>query len=370
MSETPKTEYAPEAFWQIERAISDLRRGVPVVLYEGEGEGILCLAAENYASSLQSTMEQLVGERPYLLVTSRRAEQMGINPGTDGKNIRLILERPLDDAMLARIIMPGETEPAKQLKEEASSQLDDTANTLCKLAGLLPALLVFPLRGMKGIASWARERHLLAIERELVLAYRQSSTLLRRISNAQVPLKEAEKAEIYAFRPMNGGPEHLAIVIGEPVKKDAPLVRVHSSCITGDLLGSLRCDCGDQLHKALELIAKEGDGVLIYLNQEGRGIGIANKLRAYVLQDTGVDTYEANHALGFEDDERDFGIASEILASLGIRAVSLITNNPDKVRVLKDAGLAVKRQVPVVIPANPHSQRYLEAKAARRGHKL
>jgi GTP cyclohydrolase II len=173
-----------------------------------------------------------------------------------------------------------------------------------------------------------------------------------------------------SFRPADGGPEQYAILVGAPERRAAPLARLHSECFTGDLLGSLRCDCGDQLRGAIRRMAEDGGGVLLYLAQEGRGIGLTNKLRAYMLQDTGLDTVEANHHLGFGSDERDFSAAAEMLRQLGIESVRLLTNNPAKIAQLERYGIEVAGRVPHVFTANAHNRRYLLTKAERSGHML
>jgi GTP cyclohydrolase II len=192
---------------------------------------------------------------------------------------------------------------------------------------------------------------------------------------ASVPLEGAEHAELAAFRPKDGGPEHYAVIIGP---KGAPalsppgpvLTRLHSECFTGDFLGSLKCDCGDQLRGAVQAIAEAGGGVLLYLAQEGRGIGLMNKLRAYRLQDEGFDTMQANQRLGFADDERLYDVAARMLKLLGYSKVRLLTNNPDKVRALEAAGIEVAERVPHAFPENAHNRDYLRVKAQKGGHLL
>jgi GTP cyclohydrolase II len=185
-----------------------------------------------------------------------------------------------------------------------------------------------------------------------------------------VPLADAENVRIVSFRPADGGPEQFAILIGQPERETAPLARLHSECFTGDLLGSLRCDCGDQLRGAIRRMAHEGSGVLLYLAQEGRGIGLANKLRAYMLQDSGLDTVEANHHLGFENDERDFWAAAAMLRQLGIARVRLLTNNPSKLAQLEQHGIEIAGRVPHIFEANAHNRGYLLTKALKSGHML
>jgi GTP cyclohydrolase II len=172
------------------------------------------------------------------------------------------------------------------------------------------------------------------------------------------------------FRAEIGGEDHFAVLIGKGADLDAPLVRLHSQCITGDVLGSLKCDCGDQLQAAMRLMAENGGGVLIYLAQEGRDIGLLNKMRAYALQDNGLDTVDANHALGFDTDERVFLPAARILDALGITRLRLITNNPDKISQLEQCGIKVEERVPLVLASNPHNEDYLATKKHRTGHMI
>jgi GTP cyclohydrolase II len=212
---------------------------------------------------------------------------------------------------------------------------------------------------------------LTSVSAEDVHAYREDSIAsLIRVAEASLPLAEAQNARLVAFRPADGGVEHVALLIGEPEKAEAPLVRIHSECFTGDLLGSLRCDCGPQLHQAIQRMEAEGSGVLLYMAQEGRGIGLVNKLRAYALQDRGLDTLDANRALGWDADERNFAAAALMLRDLGITRVRLLTNNPDKVAALQAAGIDVAGRLRHAIAANGVNDSYLETKARRFGHLL
>lgn len=235
---------------------------------------------------------------------------------------------------------------------------------LLKIAGLLPRAIV------REISEQSAD-DLLIIAAEAIHNYPEAlAAVLERISEARVPLKYAENSRIVSFRPRFGHQEHLAIIIGEPEKNNEPYVRMHSSCITGDVLGSLRCDCGDQLQKAMEMISVHGHGIILYLNQEGRGITIANKLRAYELQDQGLDTVEANEALGYLPDERDFAIAAEMLKQLKVKKAVLLTNNPAKVKALAEHGIEVVRREPLVTERNPYNNNYLNTKARKLGHQL
>jgi GTP cyclohydrolase II len=188
-------------------------------------------------------------------------------------------------------------------------------------------------------------------------------------TRARLPVSGAEEAEIVAFRTPEMPGEHVALLIGAP-NGQPPLVRLHSECLTGDVLGSLKCDCGPQLDGAIHAISDSGWGVLLYLRQEGRGIGLINKLRAYALQDQGFDTVDANTRLGFAVDSRNFAVAARMLELLGQRSVRLLTNNPEKVAQLEDAGIRVVERVPHILPANPHNARYLATKRDRTGHQF
>ena len=238
-----------------------------------------------------------------------------------------------------------------------------TAMELARLAGILPAFLIDPSTGGEAqplssgdLAEWQDTRHLAIAAR------------------ARLPVTAAEQAEIVAFRSADDLREHVALVIGQQNGDRPPLVRLHSECLTGDILGSLKCDCGPQLDAALHAMAHEaksgGWGVLLYLRQEGRGIGLINKLRAYELQDQGFDTVDANNRLGLPTEARDFPVAARMLALLGVRSIRLMTNNPQKVAALEAEGVTVAERVPHQLPANPHNARYLATKRDRSGHLL
>ena len=190
------------------------------------------------------------------------------------------------------------------------------------------------------------------------------------VAAARLPIEASEAGRLHIFRPGNGETEHYAIEIGRPDRAKPVLARLHSACFTGDVLGSLKCDCGPQLRTALAEMGKAGEGILLYLNQEGRGIGLANKMRAYALQDQGFDTVEANHRLGFEDDERDFRIGSDLLRRMGFSAVRLMTNNPRKVSMMEGEGIKVVDRVPLITPTNRHNAHYLDVKRDKSGHLL
>ncbi|MEI6484840.1 MAG: GTP cyclohydrolase II [Sphingomonadales bacterium] len=235
------------------------------------------------------------------------------------------------------------------------------AIALAKLGGLIPAVYAVPLPGVATAV---------AAPADAILALPPAQARVRVSSRARLPLASAEDCQVVAFRPDDGGPEHLALVIGNPDVGQPVLARLHSSCLTGDVLGSLKCDCGPQLHAAIAAIAANpGGGILLYLQQEGRGIGLLNKLRAYALQDQGWDTVDANTRLGFEPDERDFSLAAAMFKALDVTSVALMTNNPLKVAGLAAHGLSVTR-VAHDMPPNPHNAAYLATKRDRQGHML
>jgi GTP cyclohydrolase II len=236
--------------------------------------------------------------------------------------------------------------------ETARAALD-----LARSAGLLPALWL--------IDSKAAERAVSTVD----IARERKRPSVEIVARAKLPLDDLPPTQIVAFRASDDGQEHVALVVGAFGGKP-PLVRLHSECLTGDVFGSLKCDCGPQLKEALHIIGANGGGVLLYLRQEGRGIGLANKIRAYSLQDRGLDTVDANQRLGFADDERDYGHAAAMLRALGVDEVRLLTNNPNKVAGLEAAGIKVAQRVPHHMPANPHNADYLATKRKKSGHLL
>jgi len=241
---------------------------------------------------------------------------------------------------------------------------------LSKLAALLPtAAMAVIAPDRHPDPAWCQHHDLRLVSDAEIAAYqRQAAQALHPVAEARVPLADAPNARIIAFRPGDGGHEHLAIVIGEPQPGEPVLIRLHSECFTGDLLGSLRCDCGEQLRRAVAEIAASGNGIVLYLAQEGRGIGLVNKLRAYQLQDQGYDTLDANERLGFDADERLYLPAAEMLRRLGFDRVRLMTNNPDKMAQLARCGIEVVERVPHIMASNDHNEAYLRTKALRSGH--
>lgn len=362
---------APPSLVAIDRAVADLRRGRFVVVHAESGAAGLVLGCEAVTPEGLERLAAIAGKVPVLAITGRRAAVLGLGPESA---VAVSVSHPdgIDATAVRRVSDPcsGLTDPLPSgLRAGEAGPGSPVAGTvaLCKLARLLPAALVAPLPD-DGEAV-ARAHDLFRIPVEAIETYQQTAArTLRPVSDARVPLEGAENARIVAFRPADGGIEHLAIIIGEPDPATPVLTRLHSECFTGDLLGSLRCDCGDQLRGAIAEIGRDGNGVLLYLAQEGRGIGLVNKLRAYRLQDDGFDTLDANGQLGFDDDERIYQPAAEMLRLLGIARVRLLTNNPLKVEALARHGIEVAERVPHVFPSNDHNLAYLRTKQTRSGH--
>ena len=353
----------------IARIRGDLRMGVPVVLTTLDGAALI-MAAETMGADRWDALIKL-GDNLVIAVTTRRAETLRAR-AYDGDIARLRVPVGADAGWIKAVADPS-TDLMSPLKgpfvSERGGNVDvhRAAIALCKQARLLPAAVIAPIPGG---AAFARENGLDLLDLASAGKALHVSSALNEISAARLPLSVSEAGRLHVFRPDDGGEEHFAVEIGRPDRKKPVLARLHSACFTGDLLGSLKCDCGPQLRAALETIGSAGDGVLLYLSQEGRGIGIANKMRAYALQDQGFDTVEANHRLGFEDDERDFRLGAEILGKLGFSSVRLLTNNPRKVEMMNGAGIKVVERVPLAVGRNAHNSAYLDTKAKKSGHIL
>jgi 3,4-dihydroxy 2-butanone 4-phosphate synthase/GTP cyclohydrolase II len=286
------------------------------------------------------------------------------------------------DCKTADFVRPGHVYPllAKEGGVLRRAGHTEAAMDLARMAGLEPTAALCEVLNESGdrasrddLAKLAKDRDLKIISIEQLIAHRRvSEKLIHRAADAALPTKYGD-FEIIVYEVQYEAQEPIALVFGDLTKPGTPpLVRMHSSCFTGDLISSLRCDCGDQLDMALKMISSEGRGALVYLPQEGRGIGLAQKIRAYALQDEGLDTVEANHALGFKADMRDYGVGLQILKDLGLNEVRLLTNNPKKTEAfnLRGFDLSVVDQVPIVPPVNEHNQRYLETKREKMGHQL
>jgi GTP cyclohydrolase II len=299
--------------------------------------------------------------RPYLLVTSRRARVLGLDcEGPSGLAIG-----DLHNAS-AIFSLAADRQRTRHLEVVPAGQNAGAAIALAKLAQRLPALLVGPDTG----AAHANDPPLISIAPEAVSLFRQAAIeSLAIASEATIPLNGGFPARFVVFRDGLGGTP-VAVIVGKPDLAQPVAVRLHSACLTGDVFGSRRCDCGDQLRLALAQFEQHGGGIILYLEQEGRGLGLANKIRTYQLQDAGLDTVDANTVLGFDDDERDYGLAVRVLQMLGCTRVRLLTNNPAKLEGLSRAGMDVFGRVPLQGPINADNRRYLAAKATRAGHKL
>ena len=355
---------APSLPEQIARLRGDLRMGLGVIL-SMSGESVLAFAAETLSE--ERLRDSLALGQPVLAITARRAATLHAR-AYDGDLARISLPKDAGVDWVRAIADPSGDlmhplmGPCLSLRQ-GRADLHRAAIALCKQARLLPAALLVELTGPVPEA-------LNRLDLDAAGPLLSDSSPLSKITSARLPLSVSEAGRLSVFRPDDGGEEHYAVEIGRPDRGKPVLARLHSACFTGDLLGSLKCDCGAQLHAALTQIAGEGHGVLLYLNQEGRGIGLANKMRAYSLQDQGFDTVEANHRLGFEDDERDFRLGAEILSAMGFSSVRLLTNNPRKVRMMNAAGMQVVERVPLKVGRNAHNTDYLDTKAAKSGHIL
>ena len=377
-----KPDSAPTSLRQaslraVDRASGDLRRGDFVLVRPDRGPALLIQASESATPESLARMATLSGVTPSVIVTRQRAAAIGLCEDVDGVT-RLDPGDRLNADLVHRLCDPESRIDADALKGipcrtiAAGSRDGAVAVTrLAKLARLLPAVVAAPVERPLATDRLVAANDILSVSAFDIDHYeRQAARSLYLVTDSAVPLDGAESTRIVAFRPTDGGQEHLAIVIGEPDGDAAPLVRLHSECFTGDLLGSLRCDCGQQLRGAIAEIAKEGAGALLYLAQEGRGIGLVNKLRAYRLQDEAYDTVDANVMLGYDADERFYQPAAEMLRQLGFDRVRLLTNNPDKVEQLSRCGIEVVERVPHSFPANGHNEFYLRTKKQRSGHLL
>jgi GTP cyclohydrolase II len=360
------TDPAPDAATDIAlaRALDDLRRGEIIRVTDG-ARGLDLLAAELATPQRLAQLES--AGRADLLITPERAETLKIlnQRAAAGADVIAITRMPWHDLATSLATADPVDDLATPLKGPfptrelgADTRAAEAGLALAKRAALLPALFAVPADGP------VPDR--LVADASAILAWRRAARL-QIISIARLPLEGAEDTSVVAFRPTDGGPEHLALLIGTP--GDTPLIRLHSACLTGDVLGSLKCDCGPQLRAAVRRIAESG-GILLYLQQEGRGIGLLNKLRAYQLQDQGFDTVDANLRLGFAEDERDFDLAAAMLKALGVARVRLLSNNPLKSSALEGQGIEVVELVPHSFGENPHNSRYLETKRDRQGHRF
>jgi len=358
------------ALTRLDRVISELRRSGIILVRAGQ-EAYWISSAETVNETALETFMQLASGEPSLVITGQRASRLGFDVERDATVYCLHGFDVITQTLIERI-----ADPASPLwaSEAAAFDLEDVTVTrggkvaqaviaLSKHAGLLPAVLA-----TKADTSESFDSVLEISSEEIWQGLHEATRQLQVVAQARVPLEDSENTRIVAFRPLDGGSEHLAIIVGEPDLNAPVLIRIHSECYTGDLLGSLRCDCGHQLRGAIALMATAGSGIVLYMAQEGRGIGLINKLRAYKLQDQGRDTVDANLDLGFEEDERDYHGAVQMLRLLGVKQVRLLTNNPRKVDSLTSLGVEVVERVAHIFPANRHNRGYLYTKGSRSGH--
>jgi len=357
------------------RARADLRIGAPVALTSESGAsgGALVIAAETLSDARLAALRAAGPEALDLAVSHRRAETLRAR-AYDGSLARIVVPEDADAAWVLATADPSRdlTVPLKgpfATRRGGACDLHALALVLAKQARLLPAAAVASFADAGRVRALAREAGLTELT-QAILAREATVPRMTRVSDARVPTRFARAGRCHVFRPADGCEEHYAIEIGRPSRGTTVLARLHSACFTGDVIGSLKCDCGAQLAAAMTQIAEAGAGILLYMNQEGRGIGLANKMRAYALQDQGYDTVEANHRLGFEDDERDFRLGAEMLKAMGFGAVRLMTNNPAKIAMMREAGIEVAERVPLKVGRTPENAAYLATKAAKSGHLL
>jgi GTP cyclohydrolase II len=355
----------PSPVERLNRARADLRLGLPVVLSDGDA-GALVIAVEVLGRDRLADLRALGA--PVLALTGHRARTLKAR-AYDGDVARIAVPGGADLAWLQALADPADDlrvpmkGPLVALRE-GDAGLHRGALRLVKSAELLPAALVVAVPDAVALAV----QH--GLTRLTLPEVDNGAPVLAPVIAARLPMRLAGAGRLHVFRPDDGGIEHYAIEVGRPDRARPVLARLHSACFTGDVLGSLKCDCGPQLHAALAAMGAAGEGVLLYLNQEGRGIGLANKMRAYSLQDQGFDTVEANHRLGFDDDERDFRLGAALLRRMGFSQVRLLTNNPKKVAMLEQGGIAVVERVPLRVGETEENAAYLATKAAKSGHLL
>jgi GTP cyclohydrolase II len=364
---------AVQAAIRLDRMQTELRRGRPVVMETADPAApAVMLAAVETLSAARLRALVPSGGMPRLLLTAERLRSIGWSQASGARSLRLDSPVTVERVQRLAAVLPGATttiNAADLIGVQAATPALEAALTLIKRARLVPALLIFELHA--AALPGLRQAEVVRVFDTDLIASEQlepgAATDLIRVSDAHLPIAACADCTLVLFRESHGDAEHVAIVVGQPDLSRPVPVRLHSSCLTGDLLGSLRCDCGDQLRLGIERLAEIG-GVLLYLSQEGRGTGLANKLRAYRLQDAGLDTIDADRYLGFNADERDFGPAVAMLKQLGISRIHLLTNNPHKIDFMRCGGLDVVDRVALQAPVNPFNARYVQTKHERAGH--
>ncbi len=361
---------------EAERGLSELQQGRPLYITApdaGGAPGALVAVVEGARPGTLARLARLTGQPVRLGVTAHRARAMGLTNGGPPAPLSVPLPAAATpDDILRLATVPNGSGRSGDVRTASAAEV--AGLTLARLARLIPAVVTAPVGAAESPAlRRSLERgailHVTTAQVELLAA--STRLELTYVSDGPVPLEDAEDASFISFREANGILEHVAVLIGERGRWPDPVpVRIHSACLTGDLFGSLRCDCGEQLRGSLRIFAAGGGGVLLYLAQEGRAIGLGNKLRAYALQQQGLDTVDADCTLGFGADERLYDAAIEMLRHLEIDRVRLLTNNPDKVRALREAGIDVAEREALYGTLNRHNLAYVKAKVSRAGHWL
>ena len=364
---------APSIVERVSQACHDLRLGLPCLLSNEEAQAV-CVAIEPLGQDRLEALRTLFGVPELVLTANRARAVMAPVQSADifDPSVRIYPPEQADIGWFRALADAGfdaRSGPRAPLHRVRSGdgKLQELALALCKRAELLPAVLVFPVSRSEGLPAGLA---LQEVDLDGAARHLAEEPALAAVASAGLPVEAHDLGQLHVFRDPDGRTEHYAFEIGRPGRENAVLARLHSACFTGDVLGSLKCDCGPQLRTALARMGEEGAGLLLYLNQEGRGIGLANKMRVYDLQAQGFDTVEANHKLGFADDERDFRVAAVMLRRLGFGAVRLLTNNPAKVKTFRAQGIDVVEQLPLRVGKNIHNSKYLEVKALKSGHAL
>lgn len=344
----------------VNRGVAEFHARRPVFI-SGGGETLLTLPVEGLdAQRLAEFVALCAPVVPRLVITARRALALGLDATTP---VALNFTAGLDVDIILALVADAKIDRPVDVK--AAGPAASAAIELVKLSQGLPAVLVADV-----VAGGAIDHHIITVEAEAVARFGDETIRSLAIaSKASVPLNSGARADFVVFRDAMGG-SPVAIIVGKPDFSVPVLVRLHSACLTGDVFGSRRCDCGDQLNLALKRLEEIGGGIVLYLPQEGRGLGLANKMRTYQMQDDGLDTVDANTTLGFDDDERDYGIAARMLQMLKCNRVVLLTNNPAKIDGLAKSGIEITGRMALEAPINADNRRYLTAKAARAGHRL
>jgi GTP cyclohydrolase II len=360
--ETSSVLFGTSELVGVGRGLAEFRAGRPVIINCGS-EKLIALPVEGLdADRLIAFREVCKPIPPRLVITSRRARSLGLDAQHP---VALELGAGVDATTILALVAEAEAHHTFVVESAGSAAI--AAIDLVKLAQILPAVLVADTTAEKAGAFNPR---IITIEAKAVARFRADAMQSLTIAgDAHVPLNSGVRTRFVVFRDAFGD-DPVAVMVGTPdLSKPVP-VRIHSACLTGDVFGSRRCDCGDQLRLALARLQEAGGGIILYLAQEGRGVGLANKMRTYKLQDAGLDTVDANTTLGFDDDERDYGVAVRMLQMLGCTRVVLLTNNPAKLDGLAKAGIEIAGRMPLETPVNADNRRYLTAKAARAGHQL